>query len=280
MMNKRYAPGCRQWRGMATCMDKLDLDAFIFDLDGCIYRGDNAIPGSGKALSSLRKKGKKILFLTNNSTMTPEGFSSKLNRFGIEAPPSLILTSAGATAIYMRNLERGPVFIVGESGLQKALEREGFKVVGEDHALDAKYVVSGLDRTLTYAKVAAACSAIRGGAKYIATNEDPVLPHEGGYLPGAGSIVSMIHTVTGRRPLVIGKPSRRMMDMALGTLGTCRGRTAMVGDTLGLDIAAGKKARLFSILVLTGVSRRDDVAKSIAKPDLVLESVGDLADLV
>ncbi len=228
----------------ATGMSKLDLDAFIFDLDGCIYRGDTAVPGSDKAISALKGKGKKILFLTNNSTRAPEGFSEKLKGLGIDAPPSLILTSAGATAMYMRNLEKGRVFVVGESGLENALEEEGFEIVGEGDALKAKYVVSGLDRAMTYGKVAAACSAIRGGAEYIATNEDPVLPHEGGYLPGAGSIVSMIRTATGRRPLVIGKPSKRMMEMALGMLGTRRERTAMVGDTLDLDITAGKRARL------------------------------------
>jgi len=264
----------------ATGMSKLDLDAFIFDLDGCIYRGDTAVPGSDKTISALKGKGKKILFLTNNSTRSPEGFSAKLKGLGIDVPPSLILTSAGATAMYMRNLEKGRVFVVGESGLENALEEEGFEIVGEGDALKAKYVVSGLDRAMTYGKVAAACSAIRGGARYIATNEDPVLPHEGGYLPGAGSIVSMIRTATGRRPLVIGKPSKRMMEMALGMLGIRRERTAMVGDTLDLDITAGKRARLFSILVLTGVSRREDVEKSRVKPDLVLESVSDLMGLV
>jgi 4-nitrophenyl phosphatase len=257
-------------------MRQLDLDAFIFDLDGCIYRGDAPIPGAEKTVSTLRGKGKKVLFLTNNSTRTPEGFSEKLRGFGIDVPPSLILTSAGATAIHMRSLEKGRVFVVGEIGLEEALAKEGFEVVGESCAMKAKYVVSGLDRALTYGKVAAACSAIRGGATYIATNEDPVLPHEGGYLPGAGSIVSMIRTATGRRPLVIGKPSRRMVEMALGLLKTGRDRTAMVGDTLDLDIAAAKRARLFSILVLTGVSGREDVEKSRVKPDLILESVRDL----
>lgn len=265
---------------LATGMKRLDLDAFIFDLDGCIYRGDSAIPGSDKVVSSLLQKGKKILFLTNNSTRTPEGFSDKLRGFGIDVPPSLILTSAGATAMYMRNLERGGVFVVGESGLEDALEREGFEILGEGDAMKAKYVVSGLDRALTYRKVAAACSAIRHGAKHIATNRDPVLPHEGGYLPGAGSIVSMMQTVTGISPLVIGKPSRRMMDMALGLLGTGRERTAMVGDTLDLDITAAKRARLYSILVLTGVSGREDIERSHVKPDLVLESVRDLMHLV
>lgn len=261
-------------------MGKLEMDAFIFDLDGCIYRGDTAIPGADKVISSLNARGKKILFVTNNSTRTPEGFSNKLEGLGIGVPASLILTSSGATAIYMRDLERGVVFVVGESGLKEALEREGFEVVGEGDAMRARYVVSGLDRGLTYSKVAAACSAIRGGATYIATNRDPVLPHEGGYLPGAGSIVNMIRTVTGKSPLTIGKPSRRMMDMALGILGTCRARTAMVGDTLDLDIEAGKRAGLFSILVLTGVSKREDVAKSRAKPDLILDSVKDLIGIV
>jgi len=267
------------WGSGAIGMSKLDFDAFILDLDGCIYSGDSLIPGSERAVSSLRANGKKILFLTNNSTNTSQGFSEKLKGLGIHVPPQSILTSAVATAIYMRRLQRGKVFVVGESGLKNALAAEGFEVVDEGGASKAKYVVSGLDRTLTYRKTAAACSAIRGGAKYIATNEDPVFPSEGGLLPGAGSIACMIATATGRRPLVIGKPSKRMVEMGLEMLGTHRERTAMVGDTLDLDVKAAKRAGLFSILVLTGVSRRADVERSRVKPDLILESVSNLSDL-
>ncbi len=257
---------------------KLDHEAFIIDLDGCVYRGNTIIPGADRAISELRRRGKRILFLTNNSTETPEGFARRLRAFGIESDPSLILTSAVATAMYMRRLERGTAYVVGEEGLRLALEGEGFRVVEHGEAESAKYVVSGLDRKLTYAKIAAACSAIFNGARYIATNADPVLPFEGGYLPGAGAILSMISAVTGQKPLVIGKPSKRIISMALRKLGASSARTALVGDVLDIDIMAGKRAGLFSILLLSGVSRREDVEKSRLKPDLVLEDLSKVLD--
>jgi HAD superfamily hydrolase (TIGR01457 family) len=275
----RRMPGESSVEGVDS-LKRLNFDAFIIDLDGCVYRGETPIPGAGTAIAALMKKGKKILFVTNNSTDTPGGFSKKLRGMGIEVPPSMILTSSVATAIQMRALDRGKVFMIGETGLKEALEGEGFEIVGEGGAGKAEYVVTGLDRALTYGKVAAACSAISRGAKYLATNDDPVLPYEGGYLPGAGAIVSMIRTVTGKRPLVMGKPSKRIITTALGLLKTSRERVAIVGDAIGLDIRAGKRAGLFSILVLTGVSKREDVEKSTIKPDLVLDGIGDLLERV
>jgi 4-nitrophenyl phosphatase len=259
---------------------KLDFNAYIFDLDGCIYRGDVLIPGADKVIMKLRAQKRKILFLTNNSTGSPLDYSKKLRGMGIDASPSDILTSSAATAIYMRKLEKGSVYVIGEKALKDAIAAEGFQILGEEDARGAKYVVSGLDRELSYGKVSAACSSILMGAKYLATNADPTLPYEGGYLPGAGAIISMISRVTGRRPSVIGKPSKNMMTLALGILGTDMMNTAIVGDALDIDIKAGKKANLYSILVLTGVTQRRELENNSSQPNLVLNSIQDLMEYI
>ncbi len=275
---------------------RLHHEAFIFDLDGCIYRGNSVIEGAPEVVEALRGKGRKVLFLTNNSTKTPRQFVEKLARMGIAANDADIMTSSIATSKYLRGRRRGrgiergregetgrgrgSCYVVGEEGLCAALRSEGFELLEEGRAAEADYIVCGLDMKVTYEKLAAACVAIQNGAKFIATNADPNLPVEGGYLPGAGSIVRLIEEATGVRPLIIGKPSPRIVRMALERLGTTAGETAMVGDTLNMDIKAGRAAGLLTILVLTGAADMRAVSSSRVKPDIVLDSVAGLSTLI
>ncbi|MBS7288903.1 MAG: hypothetical protein KIH01_09265, partial [Candidatus Freyarchaeota archaeon] len=156
----------------------MEIRGFLIDLDGCVYRGEKLIEGADLAIKTLKGAGRKILYLTNNSTKTPEEYALKLKRLGIDTDPSEVLTSAVATAAYMRRFERGPCYVVGEEALRVALLNEGFTIVNEDEAKSAKYVVCGLDRHLTYSKLVAACAGVQMGAKFIATNTDPNLPVE------------------------------------------------------------------------------------------------------
>jgi len=269
---------------------RLHHEAFIFDLDGCIYRGNSVIEGAPEVVEALRGKGRKVLFLTNNSTKTPRQFVEKLACMGIAANDADIMTSSIATAKYLRGrmrgrgrgmgMGRGSCYVVGEEGLCAALRSEGFELLDEGRAAEAAYIVCGLDMKVTYEKLAAACVAIQNGAKFIATNADPNLPVEGGYLPGAGSIVRLIEEATGARPLIIGKPSPRIVRMALERLGTTARKTAKVGDTLNMDIKAGRAAGLLTILVLTGAADRKAVSSSRVKPDIVLDSVAGLSMLI
>ncbi len=263
---------------------RLHHEAFIFDLDGCIYRGNSVIEGAPGVVEALRGKGRKVLFLTNNSTKTPRQFVEKLACMGIAANDADIMTSSIATAKYLSGRRRGTgsgsCYVIGEEGLCAALRSEGFELLDEGRAAEADYIVCGLDMKVTYEKLAAACVAIQNGAKFIATNADPNLPVEGGYLPGAGSIVRLIEVATGARPLIIGKPSPRIVRMALERLGTVAGATAMVGDTLNMDIKAGRAAGLLTILVLTGAADRKAVSSSRVKPDIVLDSVAGLSTLI
>jgi len=261
---------------------RLPHAAFIFDLDGCLYRGNSVIEGAPEAIKALRSKGRKVLFLTNNSTKTPKQFVEKLAGMGIATDELEIMTSSIATARYLRARSRkgGSCYVIGEDGLREALRSEGFELLDEGGAGDADYMVCGLDTKVTYEKLAAACYAIQRGAKFIATNADPNLPVEGGYLPGAGSIVRLIVEATRARPLIIGKPSPRIVRMALDRLGTKPSETAMVGDTLGMDVKAGRAAGLFTILVLTGATTEAEGGASRIKPDMVLDSVAALPRLI
>jgi len=266
--------------GSSNMTRKLDFKAFIFDLDGCIYRGDRPVEGAVDVIDTLRAKEKKVLFLTNNSTKTPREYTNKLRRMGIEASTQEIMTSSLATAIYMRRLERGGCYVIGEEALESALSGEGFTLLDEAEAKRARYLVCGLDFGLTYEKLVAACFAIQGGAKFIATNADPSLPVEGGFMPGAGAIISAIVEATGVKPIVVGKPSKKIMDIALKRLGVSREEAAIIGDCLYTDLAAGKRAGIYTILVLTGATSKDDLMESRQQPDLILESVADLLKFI
>ena len=251
-----------------------DYVAFIFDLDGCIYRGNTVIPGAAEKIEELRKLGKKVLFLTNNATKTPKEYVDKLTGMGIDTNPKEILTSATATALYLaKNFGKASIFPVGERGLIVELQRAGHRIIDVNKLGEAEFVVACLDFSFTYAKMKAACQAIFAGAKFVATNTDPNVPVEGGYMPGAGAIVSAISTATGVKPLVIGKPSRHIVEIALERLGVRASQTVIVGDRLDTDVQSGKMVGAFTILVLSGATSLEKAKETKLKPDLILPSI-------
>lgn len=249
------------------------FDGLIFDMDGVFYRGDHPLPGAREVLPSLRAAGLSFILLTNNATLTPDDVSRKLSRMGIAAPPDAIITSAGATAEYLRehHPEGGGVYVIGEEALVSTVGAvPGFRLDGWQPG----YVVVGLDRQFDYSDMQRACSAIRRGAKFIATNPDATLPVEGGeFWPGAGSIIAAIRTCSGVEPVVIGKPNVYMADMALQRLELAADRVLCVGDRLDTDILFGARAGLPTALVLTGASSREDIPKASAAPDYVFEDL-------
>ncbi len=249
----------------------------LIDLDGCMYRGEQLTEGAKEAIELLKKRGINYLYLTNNSTKSPREFAEKLSRLGVLAKAEEIFTSAQATVLYMERLERKPIYVVGSSYLKQQLLERGFSLVEEDRAELAGYVVVGLDFQLTYQKLAAACLAIQRGAKFIATNPDPNLPLEDHYLPGAGSIVSAIAVATGVKPLVIGKPSKIIVNLALKKLRARKRESAIVGDRLDTDIRAGKAAGIKTILLSHGAIL-PSLEKTRVKPDFVVNSLLSLAE--
>jgi HAD superfamily hydrolase (TIGR01457 family) len=245
-----------------STIDLKEFEAFIFDLDGCIYIGKSVIPGAHDVIERLRELGKKILFVTNNATKTPNEFASKLRGFGIKASANDVLTSATATSMYLlEEFGKCYVYPVGGRGLTEELRRQGHRVVSINRIDEADTVVACLDLKFSYAKLRTASDAIRKGKRFIATNVDPVVPVEGGFLPGAGAIVSAITTATNKEPYVIGKPSKHMFTLAFRKFGASPKEAVVVGDRLDTDIKGGNDAGAFTLLVLSGATSADMLHK-------------------
>jgi len=261
-----------------------EFRAFILDLDGCVYRGNAPILGAADTIAHLRKSGKKILFLTNNATRTPEQYVEKLEGMEIEADVDDVLTSATATAIFLsRKYGKVTVFPVGGQGLVQELEKVGHRIVDSHRIEKAAFVVACLDPEFTYEKLDLACQAIISGAKLIATNVDPTIPVEEGFKPGAGAIVAAISAATGAKPEIIGKPFTHIVRIALDRLETAAGETVFVGDRLDTDVQAGKEVGGFTILVLSGSTKREAAEKvddPKQKPDLILSDISYIRQLL
>jgi 4-nitrophenyl phosphatase len=249
------------------------IQGIIFDLDGTIYRGSQAVPGAAAFVSRAVERGIKVLFVTNRSNRTPETVCTQLQSYGISCTTDNILTSAQATA---RHLQSGSVFFIGEEGLEQAFLQAGLTL---DHQRP-DYVVVGFDRAINYAKIEKATRLIRAGARFIATNPDKAVNADGGISPGNGAIVAAIAAATGQTPFVVGKPERAIIDIALERMGLSPEHVILVGDNLETDIRAGINAQIRSILILTGVSTRTDAVKSPVKPHRIVEDYADLANLV
>jgi len=257
-------------------MDSLrDISAFIIDIDGVLYRGHQVLPGAREFIAFLRKRETPFLLLTNNSTRTPAQYVARLKGMGIPVEEEHIFTSAQATASWLRGIAKpgSRVYLIGMDGIREALLSAGF-VISDDSAVD--FVVVGMDTTVTYEKLKKATLAIRAGARFIGTNPDRSFPSEEGIIPGNGAILAAIEAATDLKPTVIGKPERAIFDAALEKLGSRREETAVIGDRLDTDILGGRRAGLKTILVLSGITDRETLARSPVKPDWVFESLQEL----
>ncbi|MBX6771165.1 MAG: TIGR01457 family HAD-type hydrolase [Chloroflexi bacterium] len=248
-----------------------DIRGVLFDLDGVIYLGARPLPGVQELFDWLEATGRPYCLVTNNSTRTPVQYQAVLQGMGIHVPLSTIFTSALATAQYLQKLYPAgtSVYVIGEDGIHEALAQAGFQ---EDSRRPA-IVCVGLDRHLTYEKLRTGCLAIRAGAHFVATNPDRTLPTEDGLVPGNGAIVAALQTATDVEPIVIGKPSATMIDLAIERLGTPKEATVIIGDRLDTDIAAGAAAGIATALVLTGVHRLEDIPRFPAPPDFVVQDL-------
>jgi HAD superfamily hydrolase (TIGR01457 family) len=247
------------------------MKAYILDLDGVIHRGSNPIDGAVDAVNRLRDRA-KVLFLTNNSTMSRRVVAARLEAAGIRCGGGDVITAGYAAAVYIRKrYGASTVYPIGEAGLIEELELQG-------HAIseDSEFVVVGLDRDLSYEKLRIGLRNIADGAKFIATNTDPVRPTEDGFVPGAGAIVCALETASGQSPLVIGKPNQPIMDIVLDHLGLDVSECVVVGDRLDTDILAGIRCGMKTVLVLTGVETRESLERSDIKPDCVVGSITEL----
>lgn len=243
---------------------------FLIDLDGTMYRGTEVIEEAVDFVSLLNKHHLPYLFVTNNSSRTPEQVAEKLRNFGIKASGEQVFTSSIATANYIYERKKdASVYVIGEEGLQTAIAEKGFKL-GQ---VDADFVAIGIDHSISYEKLAVACLAVRNGAVFISTNSDIAIPTERGLMPGNGSLTSVITVSTQTEPIFIGKPESIIMEQALKVIGTNKEDTLMIGDNYDTDIMAGMNAGLDTLLVHTGVTTRELLTRYEKKPTYVIDSL-------
>jgi 4-nitrophenyl phosphatase len=245
---------------------------FLIDLDGTMYRGTEPIPEAIDFVKKLEEKGYPYLFVTNNSTKTPDQVSDVLVKMGVPATTEHIYTTSMASAsVITEEKQKARVLMVGEEGLRQSLLDYGHQIV----EADPDYVVMGLDREITYDKLARATLAVRNGATFIATNGDCALPTERGLMPGAGSLISVVTTSTGIKPTFIGKPESIMIEQALERIGVRKEEALMIGDNYDTDILAGIRANVDSLMVLTGVTEEKHLNNIDEKPTYVIQSLAE-----
>ncbi len=248
-------------------------EAFLLDLDGTLYRGDAPIDGAIEAVHRLHERGKRVVFLTNNSGRTREQVAEKLRRLGIEASAEEVVSSALATAAVLAGRGVRSVFAICGEGLRTAIREQGIDLHdGEPQAVDA--VVVGWDPTADYDKLKTAGLLVQRGAALIASNGDGAFPAPDGLWPGAGALLAVITTTTGASPEIIGKPHAPLFEAALERAGG--GRPLVVGDRLDTDIAGAERLGWDSLLVLSGITTRDDLASSSVTPTFLGDDIGAL----
>ena len=265
-------------------IDAQQIKVVIFDLDGVIYRGQTPLPGAGDVTRWLQDRGFQTYYFTNNSTKTRESYVELLAGYDVATDVDHIVTSASLTARYFADngLARARVLVVGEAGRPAELRKVGVQVVRRRGGKPVDYVVVGMDRKFTYAKLHEAQQAILGGATFIATNRDATYPVEGNVIPGGGSIVAAVATAAEREPLLIGKPSAEAGRLITHMAGIEPHEALMVGDRLETDIEVGRRAGLRTCMVLTGISTRQEaeVLPPESQPHWIVDSIQQVPDIL
>lgn len=253
-----------------------DIRHLIIDIDGVLWHGKQPLPGVPEFFQFLNARRIRFVIATNNSARPVSDITGRLARLGVHVDAANVLSSAEATALYLpRLLAPGSrVLVVGGQGIADALTHAGYQLVESDAAA----VVVGVDFDLTYDKLKRATLEIRRGAVFVGTNGDKTFPGDEGLTPGAGAIIAAIQAATDVDPILVGKPQRAMFDMAVQAMGGDPETAAMLGDRLDTDIQGAQRAGLRSILVLTGVTSHESLARSSIQPDFVYPDLIALRD--
>jgi 5'-nucleotidase len=245
------------------------------DMDGVLVHEEQAIAGADRFLARLRELELPFLVLTNNSIYTPRDLAARLRASGLDIPEEAIWTSALATAGFLADQRPGgSAYVIGEAGLTTALHKAGYTLTERD----PDYVVLGETRTYSFERITHAIRLIVAGARFIATNPDPTGPSGEGPLPATGSVAALVTRATGVDPYYVGKPNPLMIRSALNSLDAHSETTAMVGDRMDTDVVSGLEAGLETILVLTGVTTREEAERFSYRASRVVDSVADLVD--
>lgn len=251
-----------------------DKKGFICDMDGVIYHGDKLLPGVKEFVEWLHKENKNYVFLTNSSERSPRELRQKLLRMGLDVAEEHFYTSALATAKFLKGqCDGGSVYAIGEPGLINALYDAGLTM----NNISPDYVVMGETRSLNYEMIEHATLLVRGGAKLIGTNPDITGPTEKGIVPATGALIKPIEIATGKEAYYIGKPNPLMMRIGLKMLG-CNNESeaCIIGDRMDTDIISGIESEIDTVLVLSGVTSKEDLANYPYRPSYVLSGVGEI----
>lgn len=257
------------------------IKLFLFDMDGTLYLGNRLFPFTKELLSTIRENGGDYLFTTNNSSKSTEDYVKKLALLGIDSTTEDFFTSAQATIDYLNENHRGKtLYVCGTKSFKEQLIRAGFALTEERQKTEC--IVMGFDTELTFKKLEDISRMLNENPDipYLATNPDLVCPTEFGSVPDCGSVCQMIYNATGQKPVVIGKPDKRMMELARKKKGCSKEETAVVGDRIYTDIKSGLNAGIFSILVMSGETTKEILAASEDQPDLVLKDAGEILKVI
>lgn len=252
---------------------------FLFDMDGTLHLGDRLYDFTAELLETIRATGRKYLFMTNNSSKSVEDYIRKLGRMGIHASREDFMTSSQATAYYLHKYHEGKtLYVCGTESLKEELRQEGFTVTTDIDRVEC--IVMGFDTELTFQKLhdVSYLLCTKPQLPYIATNPDLVCPTEFGSVPDCGSICAAIKNATGREPVVIGKPSPLMPELAMERFGALPDQTCVVGDRIYTDIKSGLNAGVTAVLVMSGETTPKILEESLDKPHLVLSDAGQILE--
>lgn len=254
---------------------------FLLDMDGTIYLDETLFEGTKEFLDYVRRIGGRYIFLTNNSSRGTDAYITKLESMGIPAAPDDFVTSADATIEYLHRFygKTDKIYVCGTASLKDMLRKENF-LIWEEPDPDVRLVLLGYDTELTYRKLTDCCRLLNMGKDYIATHPDLVCPVSYGYAPDCGSVINMLETATGRRPLVLGKPKPEMVRLAMKITGFSEKETLVVGDRLYTDVACGINAGVDAAFVLSGEGVLSDIEKYGIKPSFIFSGIAELYSLL
>jgi NagD protein len=250
-----------------------ETKSYLIDMDGVLISGQVPIPGAIQFIEKLKSKKSKYLVLTNNSIFTPRDLAHRLQTMGLDVKPDVIFTSAMATARFLRNQKPdGKAFVIGESGLTEAVHDVGYILTD----INPDYVVLGETFMYNFEQITKAVRLIMQGSRFIATNPDPNGPSEAGIVPACGAMAALIEKASGKSPFFLGKPNPFMLRSALSYLSVHSENTVVIGDRMDTDILTGMESGMDTILVLSGVTRREQLSEFPYQPKYIVESVKDL----